>query len=161
MVANVRVRDEMLRIVGKLAPGEDALANSLNEFDDAQISRVLGRRRRRRVDALGFGWEQASVLIAPVVWLTLSEAARQLGARTGDGVASGLKRLLDKLLGRKLKPLPPLVVPLSIEQLTRVREIAVRTCKQRKISDTRGTEIANAIVAELATAYPPDSGSGH
>lgn len=112
------------------------------------------------MEALGFGWEQASVLLSPVVWLTLEEAARQCGERAGDGIAAGLKRLLPKLLRRKPEPVPPLVVPLSTEQLTRVRDVAIRTCKQRKISDARGTEIANAIVTALATAYPPGDGSG-
>jgi hypothetical protein len=154
------VRDETRRIVGELSPEENALVNSLYRFGDAEISGVLSRRRRGRVEALGFGWEQASELLAPVVWLTLSEAARQFGTRAGDGIAAGLKRLLAKLLGREPKAIPPLVVPLSSEQLARVREIAIRTCRQRKIRDSRGLEIANAIVAALATAYPPGDGSG-
>jgi hypothetical protein len=150
----------MRRIVGELAAEEDALVNSLDEFDDAEITGVLSRRRRGRVESLGFGWGQASVLLTPIVWLTLSEAARQFGAQAGDGAASGAKRLLRKILRRKAEPLPPLVVPLSTEQLTRVREIAVKACKRRKISDARGREIANEIVTTLATAYPPDDGSG-
>jgi hypothetical protein len=113
-----------------------------------------------RVEALGFGWGQASVLYTPIIWLTLSAAAQQFGVRIGDGATTGAKRLLRKLLRKKDRPVPPLVVPLTTEQLTRVREIAIRVCRRRKISDARATEIANEIVTALVTAYPTDDGSG-
>jgi hypothetical protein len=62
---SVRVRDLVHDVVRQCAPEELPILNGLADYDDAVVVRRLRRGRRR--EPLGFGPDEVSALVTPVV----------------------------------------------------------------------------------------------
>lgn len=130
------------RLVAKLAPDELAL------FEETwrALGGRPGRRGRRREEPLGFGLpEGGEVLVTAVVSGVLTTVLADLGKDAGSRFAGLLARLRG---GRRVpEPMPPL----SPERLTAIRRIARARARKLGLTDEKATELADALVSELAT----------
>lgn len=149
-VARATVGGNQLRavvhdVVEAVAPEELPVVAGLAQLDDAVVLRRLRHRRRR--EPLGFGYAEAAALVTPVVWIVLTEAAKRMGTVAADGAATGLKGLLRKVRRRKTAP-AVLPVP-TAEQQAVIHRMVLESCRQRRISEKKATEIANAVIARL------------
>ncbi|MCZ1012948.1 hypothetical protein [Streptomyces noursei] len=126
----------------------DALAG----FDDATVLQRLRRRGRRR-EPLGFGLDEVAVLVTPVVWLVVDQAAKRIADSAVDGASKGSKALLRKVLRR---PTASVVVPrLTPAQLGEVRRAVLEVAARRGLAQERAVAVADAVVSRLAA---PDDG---
>ncbi|MEU8036898.1 hypothetical protein [Streptosporangium sp. NPDC049078] len=145
--------DVVRDVVAKVAPEELVLVDGLAVLDDDAVMRRLGRRRGRR-EPLGFGLGEVAVLVTPVVWLVVDEAARRIGSEAGGSAAKGTKAILRKLLRKRT---PAVVVPaLTREQLAEVHQQVVETAMKHGLEDSRARLIADAVAGRLALAAPGD-----
>ncbi|WP_441249099.1 hypothetical protein [Kitasatospora sp. McL0602] len=146
-----RVRDLVRDIVAELAPDETPLVDGLFRFDDATVVRRLGGKGARR-EPLGFGMGEIAVLVSPVLWLALDEAAKRIAGIGVELAEKGVKAALRKVLRR---PVPPVTIPpLTREQLGEVQQLVLETAQRRGLSAERAQELADAVVAKLALAGP-------
>ncbi|MER7988038.1 hypothetical protein ABTY53_21000 [Streptomyces noursei] len=133
----------------------DALAG----FDDVTVLQRL-RRRSRRPEPLGFGLDEVAVLVTPVVWLVVDQAAKRIADSAVDGASKGAKAVLRKALRR---PTASVVVPpLTPAQLGEVRRAVLEMAARRGLAQKRAMAVADAVVARLAVPDddPKELGEG-
>ncbi len=153
-----RVRDLVREVVAGLAPSELPVMDGLFTLDDATALRRLTGEERPR-EPLGFGVGEIAVLITPVVWLALDQAARRFVDAALDSGTRKSTALLGRLFRRRQPPAT--VPPLTREQVVEVRRLVLETARQRGLPARRATEIANAVMAALILAEsdtPGDEG---
>ncbi|MFJ7998833.1 hypothetical protein ACIQ7D_17055 [Streptomyces sp. NPDC096310] len=146
-----RVRDLVREAVADLHPHELPLVDGLLDVDDATAVRRLRGQRSRR-EPLEFGIGEISVLITPVIWLTLDQAARRF-ADTAVEVTSQRSTELLRRLFRRSRP-PVTMPPLTREQLAEVRCLVLECAEQRGLPAQRASEVADSVVARLVLAEP-------
>ncbi|MFJ9033174.1 hypothetical protein ACIRQP_32590 [Streptomyces sp. NPDC102274] len=152
-----RVRDLVREVIADLAPDELPLLDGLFNLDDATaIRRLTGRGQRR--EPLGFGMGEIAVLITPVVWLTLDQAARRIADAALDSASRESTALLRRLFRRRQAPVT--MPPLTREQLVEVRRLVLETAERRGLPAERASEVADGVVAGLALAEPDTSDDG-
>ncbi|WP_208605837.1 hypothetical protein [Streptomyces albus] len=151
------VRDLVREVITELAPEELPLLEGVLELDDAAAVRRLSGHGQRR-EPLGFGVGEIAVLVTPVVWLALDQAARRIGdialERASRASAGALRRLFRR------SPPPVVVPPLTREQLAEVKRLVLETAEQRGLAAPQASEIANTVVAGLVLAEPPPPDEG-
>lgn len=154
-----RVRDVVREVVAELAPDELLVVDGLFRLGDAKAVRRLRGRGRRR-EPLGFGVGDVVVLVTPVVWLALNQAAQRVADVAVDGAAKGMRDLLRRLFRRWRAPVT--VPPLTPGQLGEVRRLVLQNARQHGMSERRAAEIANEVVTRLVLveADTPAIGSG-
>jgi len=151
------VRDVVREVVIESAPDELPLLEGLLELDDATVVRRLDGHGQRR-EPLGFGMGEIAVLVTPVVWLALDQAARRIGDVAMERASRESAGVLRRLLRRSR---PPVVVPpLTREQLAEVKRLVLTTAEQRGLAAAQASEIANAVVTGLVLADPSCSDDG-
>lgn len=150
----VAVRDVVRYAVTEAAPHELPLLDSLWQLDDDAIGRVVTRSRRRR-DPLAFGMNDAVQLVLPVVWVVLTETARQAAS---VAVTAGWRKL--RVLrwftrrgraGSEGAP-PTLLPPLSREQIADVRERVLAQSIAASLPRERAEALADAVAVRLTLA---------
>ncbi len=151
------VRDVVRAVVTKVAPEELPVVAGLAEFDDATVVRRLGRRRQAR-EPLGFGVGELVVVVTPVVWLVVDQAAKKIAGAAVDGTAKGARAVLRRLFRRRSAPV--VVPPLTREQLREVRQQVLEATWERGLSDKRATAVADAVVARLALGESGSAAEG-
>ena len=150
-----RVRDLVREVVAGLAPSELPLVDGLFTLDDATaVRRLTGEEQRR--EPLGFGVGEIAVLITPVVWLALDQAARRFVDIALDNGTRKSTALLRRLFRRRQAPVT--MPPLTREQVAEVRRLVLEAAAQRGLPEPRATEIANAVVAGRVLAEPDTPG---
>ncbi|MFI1198749.1 hypothetical protein ACH4VR_04630 [Streptomyces sp. NPDC020883] len=137
------VRDVVAAVAAEELPVVDALAG----FDDATVLQRLRRRRRRR-EPLGFGLDEVAVLVTPVVWLGVDQAAKRIADSAVDGASKGAKAVLRKVSRRPTSPV--VVPPLTPAQLGEVRRAMLEMAVQRGLAQEQAVAVADAVVARLA-----------
>ena len=147
---DVLLRTVVRDVIAELAPDELPFIDGLDGLEDKEVARRFARGEKD--EALAFGATQLAEMLSPVVWITLDEAARRFGEKSADVTARGIRGVIRKVLHRHAEPVR--VPLLSSEQLAWVRESIVQSSKERRISEKRADEIANAVVARLA--LPPE-----
>lgn len=145
----VKIHDVVRDVVAEVAAEELPVVAGLVQLDEAAALRRM-TRRKQRPDSLGFGLGEVAVMVTPVVWLAVNEAARRIGNDAGGGVATWVKAAARKVLHRRAAP--AVVPPLTREQLGVVRQLVLETAAQRGLSEQRASVIADAVVARLALA---------
>lgn len=148
------VRDVVREVVTKLAPDELPLLEGLLELDDTTVFRRPEGHGQRR-EPLGFGVGEVAVLVTPVVWVALDQAARRYSEHIADGIWVRSGRALRRL-SRRSGP-PPEVPPLSHEQLADVKRVVLEVSKQRGLSSQQAEDVANAVVTRLFLSDPPEA----
>lgn len=138
------MRDVVRDVVADVAPEELPVVDGLAAFDDDTVVRRLRGRGRRR-ERLGFGWDEIVTMVTPVVWLTVHQAAKQVGDAAGNGAASGAKTLLRKLFRRHRDPTT--LPPLTPEQIADVREQVRQVALKRGAK--RADDLADAVYTRL------------
>ncbi len=146
-----RVRDLVHSVVEDLAPDELPLVEGLFRFNDAKVVLRLSGRSRVR-EPLGFGMGEIAVLVTPVVWLALNQAAQRIADKAMDGATSRTTPVLRRIFRRRAAPVT--IPPLTREQLGDVRRLVLAAAKQQGVSDKRADQIADAVVARLVLAEP-------
>lgn len=144
---NVVVRELVGDVVAEVASDELPVFESLGGLDDATVVRRLARRRRG--DPLGFGPSEIALVVMPVVWIAVDEAARQAASLAVDGTVGRIRTVLRKIFRRRRTPVE--LPPLTAEQLTRLRERILRAATDQGLSERRAEDIANAVIARLVT----------
>ncbi|WP_433870938.1 hypothetical protein [Saccharopolyspora sp. CA-218241] len=141
------VRDVVHDVVVAVAPEERPVVLGLSRLDDDAVVRRLRDQRGRR-EPLGFGLGDLVVMVTPVVWLVLDEAARKVVGSAVDGAAKGLGAGLRKVFRKR--PAAVEVPPLTREQLAEVRQRVLEAARQRGMPEERAIAVADAVVARLA-----------
>jgi hypothetical protein len=142
-----RVGDVVRDVVADAAPAELPLVEGLSRFDDETVVRRLTRRSRPR-EPLGFGLDEVAVLVTPVVWIVVEEAARRVVDSAVTGAAKGLRALLRRLLGRRATPLT--VPQLTREQIVEVQQRVLELAGQNGLKQERAAMLANLLGARLS-----------
>lgn len=158
-VGAARVRDVVRDVVAEVAAEELPVVDVLAGFDDTTVLQRLRRRSRRR-EPLGFGLDEVAVLVTPVVWLGVDQAAKRIADSAVDGASKGAKAVLRKVLRR---PTASVVVPpLTPAQLGEVRRAVLEMAAQRGLAQEQAVTVADAVVARLAVPDddPQDLGEG-
>jgi hypothetical protein len=152
----VRVRDVVRAVVADVAEAELPVVDGLASFDDDTVVRRLRGRGRRR-ERLGFGWDEIATVATPVVWLTVDQAARQLGTAAGKGASKGLGAMLRRLFRR---PSPPVTVPpLTLQQCAAVRAHVLAIAAERGLKGRRAEELADAVYVKLSLVSGDGNGA--
>ncbi|MFE9889261.1 hypothetical protein [Streptomyces scopuliridis] len=142
----VRASEVVRDVVAEVAAEELPVVDGLAALDEEIVARRMGRGRSEQ-DPLGFGLDEVAVLVTPVVWLAVYEAARQLGGQAAIGAARGVRAVGRKIIRR---PAAPAVIPaLRHEQLREVRELVLKVAAERGLSERRAETIADAVVVRL------------
>jgi hypothetical protein len=140
----VRVRDVVRDVVADVAPEELPVVDGLAVFDDDTVVRRLRGRARRR-ERLGFGWDEIITMATPVVWLTVQQAAKQVGDAAGKGASSGAKTLLRKVFRRRRDEAT--LPPLTPAQIADIREQVRQVARKRGVK--RADDLADALYTRL------------
>lgn len=148
------VSDVVRDVVADAAPEELPLVEGLSRFGDETAVRRLTHRSRPR-EPLGFGLEEITVLVTPVVWIVVEEAVRRVVDSTVAGVAQGpWARLRRRLHGRAA---PLTVPPLTREQIVEVRQRMLELAAQNGLERERAVTLADLLVARLTLHVPEES----
>jgi hypothetical protein len=148
--------------VAQAAPEELPLFRATSEayFENPDALRA----ERSGDDMLGFGVDQALVLLTPVALAVsrdvLNFLVEQLRAQAHEHGKDAIDRLVARLLHREGKPTtetpaaeadgePP---DLTEEQLKEVRSIALAKARQLKLAPDKAELLADSLVGSLATA---------
>lgn len=142
----VRVRDVVRDVVAEVAPEESSVIAGLAQFDDAAVVRLLGRKGSRR-EQLGFGPGEIAVVVTPVVWLVVDQAARQIGSAAADGATVGARSLLRRVLRRRSAEVT--VPSLTPDQLVEVHRQVLDAATGRGFERERAEVLADAVMARL------------
>ncbi|MGW0732339.1 hypothetical protein [Streptomyces sp. NPDC002851] len=156
MGGTVRVRDVVHEVVAEVAPEELAVVAGLAQLDDAAVVRLLERGGGRR-EPLGFGLGEIAVMAAPVVWLVVDQAARQIGSAAADSATIGVRSLLRRLFRRRSAEVT--VPALTPEQLAEVHRRVLEMAARRGLEEERAETLADAVVAKLALTAPEEQAS--
>ncbi|QYX79041.1 hypothetical protein [Streptomyces akebiae] len=108
---------------------------------------------------LDYGLDVVVPLVTPVLWLVLTEAARETAASAVRASAQAVRSRWQRLRGREPESEPEITLPLSAEQLDVVREAVLTQCAQAGLSTARATAIANAVFHQLSTPVDRDATS--
>lgn len=142
-------------VVADTAPAELPLfrATSRAFFEDPD--RAL--QQRSKDEMLGFGVETVALLTPyalaiakPVITLLMSELAKQVQERSADTVVTWVRRLLrrpdEDVTEQGTEPEIP---PLSAEQLSRVRRLALDKARELDLDEGKAALLADAMVGRL------------
>lgn len=153
----IEVRIVVRNIIAEHAPEELILLDAAEHLDPAARTRQLTPGGGSR-ETLGYGLETAAALILPVLWLVLTELARQTAQTAGESAAEGLRGWWRERrrgrAGSAAEDEPVIVPPLSAEQLGLVRQRVLDQCAQAGIGTARATAVANAVFHELSVGTP-------
>ena len=95
-----------------------------------ETSRERSRERSQEPSTVGFGLEVVVPLVTPVLWLVLTEAARETAATAMRASAQAARSRRRRFRGRGREPEgePEITLPLSAEQLGVVRDAVLTQC---------------------------------
>jgi hypothetical protein len=142
-------RREVVRdIVAATAPHELELLNSLDGLDEDEITEVLTRRRAAR-DPVGFGASEVSVMVAPIVWIVVSEVVKRGTGVVADSLFGRIRSLLRRLRGKQRQQ-PAAVPQLTPQQLSAVHERTRQKAAEVGIDGQVAEGLADAVVSALA-----------
>lgn len=151
-------RREVVRdVVATTAPHELELLNSLDGLDEDEITAVLLRPPKSR-DPVGFGASEVSVMVAPVVWIVVSELVKRGTGVVADTLFGRIRSWWHRLRGKGSHR--PAVVPrLTPQQLNSVHERTVEHATAAGLAERDAARLADAVVSALARGRGQDTGS--
>ncbi|WP_370261997.1 hypothetical protein [Streptomyces sp. V4I8] len=153
------VRHVVRNVIAEHAPEELVLLDAAEQVPPAARNKRLAPGNSTR-EALGFGLEVATALVVPILWLVLTELARQTAQTVAESTTEGVRGWWRGRRNRRGGTEEPTIVPpLSREQISLVRGKVLDQCAEAGIEPGRATAIANAVFHELAV-YAPDASGG-
>jgi hypothetical protein len=141
--------------VAWIAPQEEMIFGLISEayFQDPDESLD---RRGGKDEMLGFGVEAGVVLLTPVVLTVTREVIEFLASEAmksvqtqSSGIISEFVKKMFKKFRREGEELPP---PLTREQITHVRVLALEKGRQLQLSENQAGLLADSLAGSLATA---------
>jgi hypothetical protein len=147
-------------VITEHAPEELVLLESVERMDPGTRRRhlaAMGGRRRKPPSTLDYGLDVVVPLVTPVLWLVLTEAARETAASAVRASAQAMRSRWQRLRGREPEGEPEIMVPLSAEQLGLVREAVLTQCVAAGLGTARATAVANAVFHQLSTSGDRDA----
>ncbi|MEV5321939.1 hypothetical protein AB0K92_30575 [Streptomyces sp. NPDC052687] len=148
-------------VVSEHAPGERDLLDAVEGMTPRDRRRHLAEMGRApSTSTVDFGLEVVVPLVTPVLWLVLTETAREAAATAVRASAQAARSRWRRWRGRAPEDEPEIPLPLSAEQLGVVREAVLTQCVETGLSPDRATAIANAVFYELSTATGREDPSG-
>lgn len=153
------VRHVVRNVIADHAPEELVLLDAAEQVPPAVRNKRLAPGNSTR-EALGFGLEVATALVVPILWLVLTELARQTAQTVAESTTEGVRGWWRGRRNRRGGTEEPTIVPpLSREQISLVRGKVLDQCAEAGIEPGRATAIANAVFHELAV-YAPEAPDG-
>jgi hypothetical protein len=134
-------------IVERAAPEELPMVDGLSVADDETIVARLTRRPPRD-ERLGFGVDDVTVLLTPVLYIVLDEALRKIVGGSLDGLGRRLRRVARR---RKTTP----VLDLSPQQITEIAARVTEVARERGVPEEKVDGVAEAV-AEVLADLPDD-----
>ena len=153
----IAVRAVVRAVVQEVAPEELPVIDGLSAVDDDTAVQLLSKKARQD-EPLGFGVGEVVVMVTPLVWVAVNEAARKLAAAAGDGAASGVRAVVKKIF-RHRKTEHRTIVPLTADQLAWVQQQVITAALDRGFGQKRASVIADSVVSRLALISPREQGS--
>lgn len=151
------VRHVVRNVIAEHAPEELVLLDAAEQLPPAARNKQLAPGHSTR-EALGFGLEVATALVVPILWLVLTELARQTAQTVAESTTEGVRGWWRGRRSRKgglgATEEPAIVPPLSTEQISLVRGKVLDQCTGAGIDPARATAIANAVFHELSVHAP-------
>ncbi|MEV8443792.1 hypothetical protein AB0425_41010 [Actinosynnema sp. NPDC051121] len=150
------VRDLVRDVVAEVAVEELPVVDGLAALDyDVVVKRLAGGSRGRK-EPLGFGWESIVVLVTPVVWLVVDEAAKRAAGAVVDAGVKGTKALWRKALRRGSGEV---VVPaLTDDQRAEVRKRLLEAAERHGMDADRAADLTESVMRRLdAAGHPGDA----
>jgi hypothetical protein len=145
------LRELVRDVAADAGPEELPLIAALDKLSDAQVSHRLARGKRRH-DPLGFGLDEAVVLITPIVWTAVQEVVNRITDSATDSAARRMRDALRRLLRRPERPAP--LPRFDERQLAEVHRRILEKASADGLSPKRATTLADGVVGRLALAAP-------
>jgi hypothetical protein len=140
-------------VVAQLSPEELPLfgAKSRAFFADPKRARAT---RGGGDEVLGFGLSEAAGLLTPAVLAAACHLASYLTEEVGKAFAkAGVDFVVNEV--KRLFRREPTAVRLDDAQIAQIREIAVNTARQFKLSNPRAALLADALVGHFVSTSSP------
>jgi len=148
------VREVARKLVTELAPEELPLFRPIADAYFRDASWTLDQRHQGD-ELLGFGVNEAVVLITPVVLAVVHDIVVHLTARLADQLAKEggdvVRGWLQRLFGESERPAGATVPALSQAQLAEVRQRAYDTALSHGLKAEKASLVADSLTAGLAT----------
>lgn len=154
IVADV-ARDQVTQV----APQEEMIFGMISEayFQDPEGSFKL---RGGRDEMLGFGMEDGVVLLTPVVLTVTKEVISFIAGEVVKSIHTQSAPVINELVKKMFKKFrreeeatgekpPP---PLTGEQISRVRELALEKGRQLRLPENQAELLADSLAGSLVTA---------
>jgi hypothetical protein len=158
---NQLIADVTRDIVAQIEPGEIPLfrAISMQYFKKPAIAL---KNRSGKDELLGFGIGDAVSLLTPAMLIVMPQVVTFLTAVVKQSVVEESESLINEQVKRMFKKFrtegtKEEHVPASLtrEQLALVRKLAYEKFLQLKLTDTRASRLADAVVASLIVVPSP------
>lgn len=153
----VAVRAVVRAVIREVAPEELPVIDGLSAVDDDTAVQLLNKKAQRD-EPLGFGVGEVVVMVTPMVWVAVNEAARKLAAAAGDGAASGVRAVVKKIF-RQRKTEHRTITPLTADQLAWVQQQVITAALDRGFGQKKASAIADAVISRLALIPSQQQGS--
>jgi hypothetical protein len=143
------VRDVVRDVVAEYAAEEVLVLDGIGGLDDLQVTRLLTRRARRR-EPLGYGLDSIVPMVAPVLWVVLTEATEETTDVAVQGAFGKLRRISKRLIRRRRKTVPMVIPELTRAQIKDVRQKIFERCREAGIEEDRAMALADGVAVRLA-----------
>lgn len=142
------IRDIIREVVAEVAPDELPIVDGLAMIDHAHAVRQM-RKRPRKQEHLGFGLGEVAVLVTPILWLALNEAAKQIVGDTVKMTGNRLKAATIRIFG---KAAGPATLPaMNEKQREALRQEVITSALEKGLPRERAYELADALISRIAT----------
>ena len=143
-----RISALVCAVVARSAPEELPMVDGLSVADDETVVARLTRRPPRD-ERLGFGVDDVTVLLTPVLFIVLDEALRKIVGDSLDGAGHRLRRRLAR------RRRTTRVVDLSPQQITEITARVTEVARERGVPEKKVERVAEAV-AEVLANLPDD-----
>ena len=139
--------DVVRDVVAQVAPEELPVVVGLSRFGDQSVSRRLAKRAKH-TERLGFGLDEAVVLVTPVAWTALQEVVKRMAGSAADTLVGRLKAAARRVLRQKTHPQP--LPRFGTLELAEVRRRVLEAAASSGVAEKRATLLADSVVGRLA-----------
>lgn len=146
--AQEEIRDIVRDVVAEVAADELPIVDGLSMLDHQHAVRQM-RKRPRKHEQLGFGLGEVAVLVTPILWLALNEAAKQIVAETVKTTGSGFKAAARRIFGKAAGPAK--LPAMNEKQREALRQEVITSALEKGLSKARAYGIADALISRIAT----------
>ena len=144
---NQFIADVARDIIMQTAPEELPLFRATSAAYFKNPDKVL-KGQTSKDEMLGFGVGDAVALLTPYALVVVNEVVKFVTAQVQMSLATESADLIGdivKKLFKRVRPEESNVMPLTLAQLTQVREVAYENARRLNLSDDRASLLADAI----------------